>query len=270
MIYKVSEEFIDKDINPFTNKEYDSSWIAYCLTDSEEYEVMVGGGLKSIYTLKVSKKHSKWKMSLMDFIEFQTRHNKNIILSVSDDDLYEAKIAYNHHYFNEPYLRDYEPQVMVHSTSIDCWQSIKKDNCLKSWNILSNERKDWERKPIGNQLGDPEDFMDYIMFSDGGISSEIVVLSKQNGKILTNPDNYYEPGVRLYFDMRKVAEDGLLIRDGCHLKVKDTLPLSPYLIWAADWKSVGLSSRHSTPSEFTCKANSCFNKIYGKMIFESF
>lgn len=78
------------------------------------------------------------------------------------------------------------------------------------------------------------------------------------------------PGVRLYFDMRKVAEDGLLIRDGCHLKVKDTLPLSPYLIWAADWKSVGLSSRHSTPSEFTCKANSCFNKIYGKMIFESF
>lgn len=153
----------------------------------------------------------------------------------------------NHHNFNEVKLRGYEPEIMVHSTTTVSWQSIQKDNLLKSWNILRKEKKDWENEPIGKCLGDPEDFSDYIMFSNGGISSEIVVLSKQKGQIIMNQDHIYETGVRLYFDMKKIAEDGLLIRDGCHLKVKDYLKLYPYLIWVADWKSVGFSSKYSTP-----------------------
>lgn len=256
------------DINPITNEKYDSSWIAYCLIDSEKYEVMTGGGVKSIYTLSVSKKYHSWKMSLMDFIEFQTSLNKNIVLSVSDKDMEEAKSFYNDHHFNDPFLRDYESKVMVHSTTTNCWESIKKDNCLKSWNLLRKEGQQLNKEPIGRQLGDPEDFSDYIMFSNGGISSEIVVLSKQNGKILTDANNFYEPGVRLYFNMKKVAEDGFLIRDGCHLKVKESLPLHPYLIWVADWKNVGLSSKCSTPIEFTNQANRCFNEKYGEKVFE--
>lgn len=251
------------DINPITNEKYDSSWIAYRLTNSDKYKVMTGGGLESVFSLTVSKKYPHWKMSLMDFIEFQTNLNKNIILSVLDKDMEEAKSFYSNHHFNDPFLRDYESKVMVHSTTSRCWESIKNDNCLKSWNKLKEEKQSLEKFPIGKQLGDPIDFSDYVMFSNGGISSEIVVLSKQNGRILTDANNFYEPGVRLYFDMKKVAEDGFLIRDGCHLKVKESLPLHPYLIWVADWKSVGLSSERSTPEEFTIKSNKRFNDIYG-------
>lgn len=266
MIYKV-EGFCAEEINPITNEEYNNSWICYCLTSSKDYQMMNGGGLKSIYTLSVSKRYPNWKMSLMDFIEFQTRHNKNIILSVSDDDFAEAKLFYGNHHFNDAFLRDYEPKVMVHSTMLNCWQSIKIDNCLKSWNKLKKENPEWEQVPIGKMLGDPEDFSDYIMFSDGSISSEVVVLSKQVGRIIMNEDMCYMPGVRLYFNMERVAKDGLLVRDGCHLKVKDELPLDPYLIWVADWKSVGLSSEYSTPADFTNLANKRFNEIYGEDIF---
>ena len=260
MIYKVEEGFCGSSINPITNEAYDSNWIAYCLTDSKEYHITTGGGVNSVYTLRASKEYLHWKMSLMDFIEFYTEENKNIILSVSDNDLEEAKLFYNHHHYNDEFLRYYEPKVMVHSTATNSWESIKSDKCLKSWNKLKEYKVSWEQSPIGKQLGDPEDFSDYIMFSNGTISSEIVVLSKQNGKITMDEDARYKPGVRLYFDMEKVAEDGLLIRDGCHLKIKDSLPLDSYLIWAADWKSAGLTSEWSTPLEFTNKSNECFNE----------
>lgn len=267
MIYKVVEGFSGTDINPITNEKYNSSWIAYCLTYSENYELMNGGGVGSVYTVLVSKNYENWEMSLMDFIEFQEKHNKNIILSASDDDIEKAKLFYNNHHFDDPFLRDYEPKVMVHSTTRSCWQSIKSDNALKSWNKLKKEKLNWEQVPIGKQLGDPEDFSDYIMFSSGTISSEIVVLSKQVGKVNMNENECYMPGVRLYFDMEGVAKDGLLVRDGCHLKVKDRLPLNPYLIWIADWESVGLPSEYSTPVEFTNLANNRFNEIYGEKIF---
>lgn len=83
-------------------------------------------------------------------------------------------------------------------------------------------------------------------------------------------DLEYQPGARLYFDMQKIAKDGLLVRDGCHLKVKDILPLSPYLIWVATWESVGLKSSLSTPKEFTELSNSTFNKLFGKNVVATF
>jgi hypothetical protein len=270
LIYKVAEGFVGTDINPITNNIYTDNWIAYCLTNSDKYHMMNGGGSNSLYTLSVSKKYPNWEMSLMDFIEFQTSYHKNIILSVTDIDLKKANKKYGEHHFNENYLREYEPKVLIHSTTKNGWESIFNDSCIKSWNILKTEKQGWEDIPIGRQLGDPIDFSDYIMFSSGAISSEIVVLSKQNGKIIMNQDMEYLPGARLYFDIQKITEDGLLIRDGCHLKVKDTLPLKPYLIWVADWKSVGLESEFSTPTQFTQRANDCFNEIYGEKVITSY
>ena len=58
--------------------------------------------------------------------------------------------------------------------------------------------------------------------------------------------------------MKKIAEDGLMVRDGAHMKVKDMLPLSPYLIWTATWENTGLESRLSTPKIFASKATQMF------------
>ncbi len=65
----------------------------------------------------------------------------------------------------------------------------------------------------------------------------------------------YITGARLYFDARKIAEDGLLIRDGIHIKINEELPLYPYLLWVATYKNTGLKNRVSTPKEFTEKSN---------------
>ena len=69
-------------------------------------------------------------------------------------------------------------------------------------------------------------------------------------------------GVRLYLDAGKIARDGRLVRDGCHLKVRERLPLDRYLIWAADWKGAGLPSAVSTPRIFTAAANRAFNRLF--------
>lgn len=134
---------------------------------------------------------------------------------------------------------------------------------LKSWNRLKAEKAIGEERPIGFQLGDPEDFSDYIMFG-GGITGEIVVNSKQQSRIVMDGDTEYLTGARLYFDARRIAQDGLLLRNGCHLKVKDSLPLFPYLIWVATWENVGLTSQISTPKIFSEQADRNSKRFFSK------
>ena len=50
-----------------------------------------------------------------------------------------------------------------------------------------------------------------------------------SNSLSADADAKYRTGARLYFDAEKMARDGLLIRDGFHIKVKDSLPLAPYL-----------------------------------------
>lgn len=133
---------------------------------------------------------------------------------------------------------------------MESWKNIQRDGVLKSWNKLKTENIVLEEHPICMKLGDPKSFSDFIMFG-GGVTGEIVVHSKQVGKIVMDINAEYKTGVRLYFDAKKIAKDGLLIRDGCHMKVKDALPLTPYLIWAATWDKIGLSSPIFTPKIFS-------------------
>lgn len=86
-------------------------------------------------------------------------------------------------------------------------------------------------------------------------------MSKQAGEIMMDVNHPYKTGMRFYFDAAKMAEDGILLRDGIHVKVKGELPLERYLIWCADWRNVGLESQISTPQEFTDRANAMFEKL---------
>lgn len=71
----------------------------------------------------------------------------------------------------------------------------------------------------------------------------------------------YHTGTRLYFDAKKMAEDSLLVRDGVHVKVKDNLPIEPYLIWFATWDKIDLESPISTPMVFVETADKQFQII---------
>lgn len=257
MIYRV-DRLSENSINPITGHEYDNSWIILMLTDSPDYQQMSGSSNGCAYTIKVSRKQYKdWKMAVGDFIGFCKANEKNAILVMSEAELKSAKNHYEGHRYNEPFLRENESTVLVHSTPMNSWKQIKRDGMLKSWNILKTQKVITEEQPIGIQLGDPTDFSDYIMFG-GGVTGEIVVNSKQQGKIVMDTNAEYLTGARLYFDGKRIAQDGLLVRDGCHLKVKDMLPLRPYLIWVATWETIELESQVSTPKIFAEQADRKF------------
>lgn len=261
MVYRV-DALIENKINPITGERYDNSWIALMLTDSDEYQFMCGSSNGCTYTVKVSRsKCDDWKMAVGDFISFNEANAKNIILVMTELEYKAVRAYYGDHSYNEPFLRKGEPLVLVHSTPMNSWKQINQAGMLKSWNKLKAECVVEEEYPIGIQLGDPTDFSDYIMFG-GGVTGEIVVNSKQQGGIIMDINAEYQTGARLYFDAIRMAQDGLLVRDGCHLKVKDTLQLEPYLIFVATWDNIGLTSQVSTPKVFSEKADEAFRHIY--------
>ncbi|WP_346913211.1 hypothetical protein [Clostridium sp.] len=268
MIYITEPGFEPKHINPFTEERYTNDWIVFCLTNSKNYEITNGRGDSYVHTLKVSKKCTQWEFNLMDFIEYENSYCKNMILSVNEEDLIKAKEVYENHHYNEAFLRGDEPKVLIHSTTIENWEKIKRDGYLKSWNMLKREEDNYKDKLIGKLLGDPKDYSDYIMFSRGNVSSEIVALSRENNKIIMDENMKYKTGARLYFDIEKIANDGLLVRDGCHLKVKDMLSLDKYLIWTATWENLNLESEYSTPENFTRIANEIFNSLFGDALIK--
>ncbi len=256
MIYRL-DNFTENNINPVTNCEYDASWMVLILSDDIDTPMIVGANNGCAYTIKISKQlHDDWQMAVGDFIDYCDANNLNGIVVITEVEYDDVQSYYAGHSYNEAILRDYEAPVLVHSTSEINWMQIQKDGILKCWNNLNISGEE----PIGKHLGDPVHFSDYIMFG-GGVSGEIVVNSKQSGRIIMDIDAEYQTGARLYFDAEKIAKDGLLVRDGAHVKVKDCLPLEPYLIWTATWENVGLTNQNSTPRIFSDLADECFDNL---------
>lgn len=213
-----------RERNPFSSDgKYDSNWVQLTIDDDAEYHVMTGTTI--VYGLKVSKLCEGWPFRVMDFIEYHTSLGKNILCTGNRADFEIAKSLYAGHSPYDKNLREYEPDILVHSTTIDGYTHIVKDGEIKSWNKVKEENKTGETQPIGSALGDPVDFRDYVMLGNLGHWTELVVNSKQKGAICMDADSEYTPGARFYFETKQLLRDGLLIRDGAHMKVKDALPL---------------------------------------------
>lgn len=263
VIYRI-DALPNSTINPFTLQKYDHTWMALTLDYSTERRIVSGVGEEGVYLICISKiLTSEWAVSVGDFIDYCIHNNLNGILAISEKEYNEVITEYNGHSYDDPFLRIGEPDVLINSTGAGNWEKIKIDGSLKSWNRLKSEIEGWEDHPIGDKLGDIPDFQNYIMFG-GGVTGEIVVSSKQSGFVNMNINAEYHTGARMYFDARKIAENGLLIRDGIHIKVKDSLPLDPYLIWVATWDVLGLSSPISTPKCFAEIADEHFKQIRNK------
>ncbi len=265
MVYRL-DRLEENGINPITGCRYDNSWIVFMLDNSDDYQQMCGSSGGCAYTVKTSRSRYKdWRMAVCDFAGYGGANGKNVVLVIGEEDLKSAREFYKGHKYNDQFLRGNEPSVLIHSTPMENWHMIKQDGMLKSWKKLKAEGAISEEQPVGRILGDPEDFSNYIMFG-GGVTGEIVVNSKQQGRIVMDINAEYSTGARLYFDAARIARDGLLVRDGCHIKVKDMLQLEPYLIWAATWETAGLESQVSSPEVFARKADSTFMDITGYSI----
>ena len=259
MIHRIND-YTKDTVNPETGLPYDDSWVVFLLTD-EDYPMHVGGEKDRAYVLRIGKKHSNWRFALGDFIDYYGSADHKALVALSQETLDDALKAYEGHSCRDNYLRDYESPVLIHSTTKNSYESIRKDKCLKSWNRLKKEGFFTNEEPIGMLLGDPLELRDFILFGSG-VTGEIVVNSKEKRRIEMDCDQEYQPGARLYFDMKRIAEDGLLIRDGSEMKVKDVLPLDPYLIWVATIEELDLEPGAITPKQFADKSDSFFREHF--------
>ncbi|MDE6385660.1 MAG: hypothetical protein K2L36_05880 [Eubacterium sp.] len=230
------------------------------LTDATEYNQFCCSE-NGVYTLKISKNSNSWYYDLCDLIDFYKNSNTQIILDITEADVVLARRLYKNHKYNECSLREYETKVLVHSTPIENLENILKSRKLKSWNILKQETPDWEKEPIGKQLGDIDDFSNYVMLSMLFQNNEIITASKQKHRVNIDVNQLYTPGVRFYLNAEKLAADGLLLRDGEHIKVKDFIPLDKYLIWYSTAEKLGIK-KEWTPKEFFELSNKKFSELY--------
>lgn len=232
--------------------------VRWVLSDSDDYEMIVGpaGG---VYTARVSRKrYAQWAFSMMDFIGFHESAGNMPQVLAAEQAVEEARALYGGHCFDERALRPWESPVMVHSTTPDGYEGIMRDGCLRSWHDLHSSGNIAEREPIGAVLGDPAALKQYIMLG-GGRSTEIVVASREAGKLVMDENAVYRPGARLYLNARKLAADGLLVRDGCHRMARGRIPLDTYLIKAVTASDVPADA--DTPAKFADAADRVYEEF---------
>jgi len=243
------------ELNPFSqNGLYGDNWVTLKIVDTDKFQMMTGEAV--IFNFTISKQCDGWQYRVMDYINYQCLYKRNIIVICTKEEYDEATSKYEGHSIYDTALRDYEPRVLVHSTTKEAFELIKKDGYLKSWNVLKSENNSNENKPIGTLLGDPADFSDYVMLG-GGTAPEIVVSSKQKGFICMDIDVKYTAGARMYFDVSTLAENGLLMRDGAHYKVKNKLPLK-MVSFCATLDNVDMQGLSITPKNFAEMADETF------------
>ncbi len=199
---------------------------------------------------------------LADFLKYETDHGRRVIVSfppdVDADSVVRRAVECTP---DRSTVRPDDPLWWVHSTSVENWAKIRGCGELRSHERL--RREDLSRGAVGLFVfGEPADYAEYVMLAWAlWVSPEHVVSSQQKGRLITEEDTPYTPGVRLYFDGHRIIRDGLAISDGLHmLKVHDHLSLEPYLVAAIGARDVDPSGEVEvwTPWTFLNRANDCF------------
>lgn len=258
MIYYVNSEWSPLQANPFSiDGQYGESWSA-CIYDEqiEHYSNTIKNA--KVYCIKISAELDKDFQRIMDFIQYETYYERNVIIRVNEKIGHEVQsVLSNNIIKNSSIIRDTDSRWLVHSTTKESWKEIQRLGCLYAPSELKR------RNIIVNEIGikvfmEPKDYSDYIMLDILNGCGEIVVNSRQLGYVCTDPNVPYNPGVRLYFDGHKIIKDGLAVRDGLHiLKVKNELRLSKYLSMAITEEMI-LPKEIWTPTTYTEWANEYF------------
>jgi len=198
------------------------------------------------YRLAVNPNAADFAERLHDFLAYETAHGRQVFVDAPGIDIANLPKP-------PAGLRPNDPRFVVHSTLLSSYENILRDGCLKSAAQLNIPA-------IGfAPLGEPDNYLDYIMFAAmEGCGAEIVVNSRLRGVVCYDPNAAYVPQARMYFDAHRIIANGLAVRDGVHdLKVRDTLPLEPYLVRTIFAEDVALppGEPHWTPKNFSAQAD---------------
>lgn len=257
MIYVADEKWFPTNDNPYSlDGAYGSNWSSFIYDESIGFYSNIYPNTR-VYTLRVSSKIDTNYERLFDFLNYEISYGRNVIIKFPKDINADRVLSLFKESDKKVVFRNTDSPYMVHSTTTENWKSIQKTGALLSPNMLRKSGQVIHEIGLRPML-EPDDYSDYIMLDALEGCGELVVNSRQLGYVCTDPDRPYMPGVRLYFDVRKMMQDRMVVRDGLHiLKVKHRLPLERYLI-AAITTQVLDTKKVWTPTTFTNAANQFF------------
>lgn len=230
LLYKIAPlDWTPEDQNPYEpDGVYGKDYSGFYLSSAKDDHVIIGTSETGLFHVSVHKEVSNIHERLIDFIRYENTFNR--IPIIGSDYIFELDELINSIDIDTYAVRDTDPTVLVHSTSLEAWDSIQKDYYLKSSLQLEKEKIGFIS--IGHkELKEPDEYKNFIMFGGFGCNTEFIVLSQQRGFILCDKNCEYIPGVRIYLDCHKMIRDKIIFRDGLHtLKVKQKLDLKEYMI----------------------------------------
>lgn len=162
---------------------------------------------------------------IINFLNYEKTYKRRVMLWCEDKEVVH-RIIEKINYEDIRQIIDLEDkELLCHSTALENIDNILKDNGLLSYKELVKLNRVVKTERF--VLREPEDFLDYVDLCDkNSMSSEIVVASRQFGKIKDDLDFQYNPGVRMYFSVEKLKNLKGACVDGLHtFSVKNKLPL---------------------------------------------
>lgn len=257
-MYLAPKGYRREDGNPFTpDGSYDRTWTILIIDAHTQWEQVQGKSPYGCYTVILSPRHPLFTVRLADFLQYEIAHGRKVLLACEE----ALSLRFTTHY-RETTVRPSDPPLLVHSTLLETYANIVRDGCLKSHRRLQMEG--FAVQPIGlAPLGEPEDYLDYIMFAAGRLAPEHVVAARLTGKIACDPEMPYAPQARLYFDGHRLVRDGLITRD-LTSKVHDRVPLVPYLVCVVTADDVPLPAGDTawTPRAFSQAADAHVKSLH--------
>lgn len=261
MIYTSDSEWNPTLLNPFTEDgAYGENWSAFLYDDTIAYFSNVYPDTK-VYTLRFSPTADIGNLRFFDFLQYELSYGRNVIVKFCVGMDGQGILNRFWQIGNETSYRESDGEVLVHSTTLSAWKQIKQDGALLSPSELKKNGKTICEIGLAPML-EPKDYSDYVMLDVPNGCGELVVNSRNLGYVCTDPNAPYTPGVRLYFDVKKLFADGLVTRDGVHpVKIKDRLSLDGYLLAVISAKEFP-DDIEWTPTLFTERANELFYRKY--------
>jgi hypothetical protein len=264
MYLKAPSRWKPSDPNPFSDKGiYGPAWSCFCIEGMDRRANFCGGGKTGPFVFRLGVDCLSLTSSLADFLRYERQHGRQVIVACPESMDVDALVRQALRDTPPPAIvRPADPRWVVHSTTLDAWASIRADGRVKSLATLRREGK--RVSGLGqDELGEPPDYADYVVLGRvDEVNAEHVVSSRQKGRIVTDTDLPYRPGIRLYFNNHRIIRAGLVVRDGLHTtKVHHELSLSPHM--AASVSVTELPDQAWTPGTFWKAANDLFFRKIG-------
>ncbi|MGH4123877.1 MAG: hypothetical protein ACREV6_13200 [Clostridium sp.] len=150
-----------------------------------------------------------------NFIYYENTHSRSVVIWSENYEIALRIFQQLKEHKGRMYKDLENSKFLCHSTPIENFKNILKDKSLLSYIQLMSDGK--MINTVRFELKEPDDYLDYIDFCPcESISSEIVVASRQFGKINDNSDIIYKPGVRIYFKSDKLQKVEGACFDGLH------------------------------------------------------